>query len=282
MTWCVNREAALFLGAGRALLLQLAHPWIAAAIADHSRTMMDPIGRFHRTFSTMFGIVFGTLDQALDAARRLHQRHAQIAGVLTDSAGPFPKGSLYFANELSALRWVSATLTDTALLAHDLVLPRLADDERERYYGESKIFAGVFGIPCTALPDDWAAFRAFNERMWHSDTLNITPAARTIADQMLGSVGTRWLRIPTWYVLLTAHLLPPPLRDGFGLRYGKAEHDTAERTLRRVRRVYLSVPDYLRYVGPYHEARGRLSGRPRPNVVTRALNRIWIGQPGLS
>jgi uncharacterized protein (DUF2236 family) len=32
MTWRINREAAIFLGAGRALLLQLAHPWIAAAI----------------------------------------------------------------------------------------------------------------------------------------------------------------------------------------------------------------------------------------------------------
>jgi uncharacterized protein (DUF2236 family) len=30
VTWRVNREAAIFLGAGRALLLQLAHPWVAA------------------------------------------------------------------------------------------------------------------------------------------------------------------------------------------------------------------------------------------------------------
>src|ERR1700694_1463488 len=91
ITWRIDREAILFLGAGRALLLQLAHPWIAAAIADHSRTMMDPIGRFHRTFSIMFSIVFGTVDQALGAARRLHQRHAQITGTLTEAAGPFAK-----------------------------------------------------------------------------------------------------------------------------------------------------------------------------------------------
>ena len=35
--WRIDREAAVFLGAGRALLLQLAHPWVAAAIAEHSR-----------------------------------------------------------------------------------------------------------------------------------------------------------------------------------------------------------------------------------------------------
>jgi uncharacterized protein (DUF2236 family) len=37
MTWRVNREAILFLAAGRALLLQLAHPWVAAAVADIQR-----------------------------------------------------------------------------------------------------------------------------------------------------------------------------------------------------------------------------------------------------
>src|SRR3712207_7704222 len=43
---------SLFLGAGRALLLQLAHPWVAAGISQHSTTLADPIGRFHRTFTT--------------------------------------------------------------------------------------------------------------------------------------------------------------------------------------------------------------------------------------
>ena len=70
-TWRVNREAAIFLGAARALLLQLAHPWVANAVAEHSQVFADPIGRFHRTFRVMFAMDFGTLDQALAAARRL-------------------------------------------------------------------------------------------------------------------------------------------------------------------------------------------------------------------
>src|SRR5215207_9519941 len=62
--WKVNRESVVFLGAGRALLLQLAHPWVAAAIADHSDAVKDPLTRFHRTFSAMFSMVFGIKDQA--------------------------------------------------------------------------------------------------------------------------------------------------------------------------------------------------------------------------
>src|SRR6476659_847568 len=114
LTWRVDREAVIFLGAGRALLLQLAHPWVSAAIAEHSHTFADPIGRFHRTFNVMFTMVFGTLDHALAAARRLHRRHAAIIGVVPATAGPFAQGSSYSANEASALCWVHATLIDSA------------------------------------------------------------------------------------------------------------------------------------------------------------------------
>jgi len=65
-----------------ALLLQLAHPWVAAAISQHSRTFTDPLGRFHRTFGVVFGMIFGSVDQAVAAARRLHRRHAAIQGFL--------------------------------------------------------------------------------------------------------------------------------------------------------------------------------------------------------
>lgn len=154
MLWRVDREAAVFLGAGRALLLQLAHPWVAAGVAGHSRTLADPVGRFHRTFDATFTLVFGTLDQALGAARALHRRHAAIRGVLPEGAGGFDAGSPYRANDVAALRWVWATLTETALWAHDLLLPPLTGAERERYYADSMLFAALFGIPRAALPPD--------------------------------------------------------------------------------------------------------------------------------
>jgi hypothetical protein len=63
--WQLAREQAIFLGAGRALLLQLAHPWVSTGICEHSRTLADPIDRFHRTFNVIFTMVFGSLNQAL-------------------------------------------------------------------------------------------------------------------------------------------------------------------------------------------------------------------------
>ena len=88
ITWKINRESALFLAAGRAALLQLAHPWVAAAIAEHSRTLHDPVGRFHQTFRIMFTIVFAPVENALAAARSLHRRHESIQGKLAGGEGP--------------------------------------------------------------------------------------------------------------------------------------------------------------------------------------------------
>src|SRR5215218_5038950 len=92
--WQVDREALVFLGAGRALLLQLAHPWVATAIAEHSSVLHDPIGRFHRTFEIVFTLVFGSLDEAQRTSRRLHRRHAAVAGLMAATLGRFAAGSV--------------------------------------------------------------------------------------------------------------------------------------------------------------------------------------------
>ena len=280
ITWQVDREAATFLGAGRALLLQLAHPWVAAAIEEHSDTFSDPIARFHRTFSTVFTMVFGTLDQSLSAARRLHRRHAAIRGTLRSAAGPFPAGSFYCANALPALLWVHATLTDTALRARSLVLPALTPEQRELYYAESRMSAALFGIPRGRVPQDWEAFSSYFEAMAQSNTLTVTSSARVMAHRLLAGADSR-LPVPASYKALTAALLPPRLRDAFALRYGAAERRTVERLIGWARRIYPFIPGRLRYVGPYQEAEQRLAGRTQPDFVTRMCNRFWIGRADL-
>jgi uncharacterized protein (DUF2236 family) len=264
--WQIDKEAAIFLGAGRALLLQLAHPWIATAIAQHSRTLADPIGRFHRTFNMMFTMVFGTTEQALAAARRLHRRHARVSGTLPQATGPFAAGS---------------RLIDTALVAYQLVCPPLSAEERERYWTENRLFAAFFGIPQDALPENWAAFAAGNDKMWRSDVLTVTDEARKIAGAVLSGAGTP-LPVPSWYRALTARLLPVRLREEFGLAYGETEHRKTERALVVVRRVYPWMPRRLRHVGPYQEAQARLAGQQRLGAATRLLNRLWIGQKSMA
>jgi len=277
LTWRVDREAAIFLGAGRALLLQLAHPWVAAAIEQHSDTFADPIGRFHRTFCVIFTMVFGTLDQSLSAARRLHRRHAAITGRLPSAAGPFPAGSVYCANAVPALRWVHATLTESAFVAHGLVLPTLSQEQQDLYYAESRFLAALFGIPRPCLPRDWAAFSAYTRAMTQSNILTVTDSARAMAHRLLAGSDT-WLPIPASYKALTAALLPPQLRDAFALRYGEAEQRDAQQLIGWVRQIYPLLPSRLRHVGPYQQAEQRLAGKAQPDLIARICNRFWSGR----
>jgi uncharacterized protein (DUF2236 family) len=276
--WQVQREAAIFLGAGRALLLQLAHPWVAASIADQSRVFADPLGRFHRTFNIVFTMVFGTREQAIAVARRLYRRHAAVQGTLPGAVGPFAAGSHYLANEVDALRWVHATLVDTAMQAHDMLLPTLPEELRERHWSEARVLAGLFGIPCEVLPPDRTSFEAYVAAMVSSDVLTVSAAARDIAQQIFSGAAT-WVGPPRWYQAITAQMLPERLRIAFDLPIGETERRRAERALIWLRRTYSVLPERLRTVGPYQEACARIQGGQEPGLATRLLNRAWIGQP---
>ncbi len=280
ITWKINRESALFLAAGRAALLQLAHPWVAAAIAEHSRTLHDPIGRFHQTFRIMFTVVFAPVENAVAAARSLHRRHESIQGRLPEATGRFVEDSTYQANDVAALRWVYATLVDSALLAYELVLPGLTELQREQYYGESKTTAALFGIPRDCLPPDWPAFQQYFDAVLQSDTVGVSSVARQLAKELEAGAGLV-VRPPYWYSALTTHLLPQRLRHEFQLAYGAREQCSTERAVRWLRRIYPGLPTALRFVGPYNEVVSGLRGKTRPSLAVRLSNQLWIGQPSL-
>jgi uncharacterized protein (DUF2236 family) len=49
VTWRVNHEPVAFMGGGRALLLQVAHPLVAAGVEQHSNYDADPRLRLRPT-----------------------------------------------------------------------------------------------------------------------------------------------------------------------------------------------------------------------------------------
>lgn len=279
MSWRIDRESALFLAAGRAAVLQLAHPWVATALEQHSSLLADPIARFHNTFRIVFTMVFGSLDQAMRASRYLYTLHTAIRGELTVRAGSWPRGAHYEANEIGALRWVFATLVESSVLAYECAVSPLAPAEKSAWYAESRVLAGLFGIPRTALPETWEGFIAYCAEMANSSSLSATPAARSMAQGILHGAGS-WIHPPQWYRSLTVGWLPPRLRSEFGLEFGAREQRSAERARRWLPRVYRMLPAAIRFVGPWHEARARLAER-NPGPIVGWNNRFWIGQPRL-
>jgi uncharacterized protein (DUF2236 family) len=146
LIWETLREAAVLAGGGRALLLQIAHPAVAAGVHQHSNFLQDPLGRARRTFSTMYQIAFGDLESALTSARRIHALHDRVRGPL--SGGP----GRYRANDPALLFWVMTTLIDSALQIFEAVIRPLSREEKRRGYEEVKTIGLVMGIPLEATP----------------------------------------------------------------------------------------------------------------------------------
>jgi uncharacterized protein (DUF2236 family) len=279
MSWKINRESALFLGAARAALLQLAHPWVATALAQHSSLMARPIARFHSTFRIVFAMIFGSREQALAAARHLYTVHTHIRGEISEEVGAWERGTPYEANEIAALQWVYATLVESAVLAYECVMPPLTAEELASYFDESKALATLFGLPSASLPRNWAQFGNYCREMEASNWLGVSSIARAMGRNLLRGADS-WIKPPEWYRALTTAWLPKRFRNEFGLFFGPKEQEAAESATIWLPRVYRRLPSALRFVGPWHEAQARLSGRGVSPAV-RLSNRFWIGHSKL-
>jgi uncharacterized protein (DUF2236 family) len=219
--WRLNREAMLLLGAGpRALLLQLAHPLVAAGVAEHSDFRADPWRRLQGTLRSYLTIVYGTTTAARAEIRRLNGLHRTIAG-----AG-------YTARDADLSLWVHATLVDTTIAAYDAWLEPLPRDRRARYYAETVPIGRAFGVPEDLLPADLGAFEAYVASMLKpGGPIRVSPVARDLAGAVLhpplGPVVPALAAVPAqvyaWTLWPSIGLLPASVRADYAFRWGPLE-----------------------------------------------------------
>ena len=147
----VSREPALLFGGGRALLLEVAHPLVAAGVAEHSNFRRDPFGRLRRTLDAMGAIAFGSAEAALAAARSVERAHAGVRGALVAGAGPFAAGSRYDGRDPALMCWVWATLVDTAIAVYARFVAPLDAEALADYYADQVRMARLLGMPAASV-----------------------------------------------------------------------------------------------------------------------------------
>ena len=266
IAWRLAGDLAIFLGGGRAALLQLAHPMVAYAIAQHSHTRADVAGRFQRTFQSVFAMVFGELDAAFGAARKVHAIHARIHGTIPERAGGWAAGTPYHANDADALRWVHATLVDTIVRVREVLDGPLATATKDEFVVEMNRFAALFGIPDPLRPASWRAHDGYMRAMFASDRLAVAPCAREMAWFLVGRGGASQPPLGRIAESVTELLLPAHLAAQFALR---ATPRRARAGLRAFGLVYHRVPQVLRDLPARREAQLRLAGQPANRPASR-------------
>lgn len=252
----VNAERLVVLGWSRAILLQLAHPLVAAGVADHSAFRaggVTAVARLHHTIRAMLALTFGDAaarQAAIDGIRAIHRR---VHGELRESVGVFPAGTPYSAEDPALVLWVHATLLESIPLVYDRIVAPLTSAERDRYCAEAADVALDLGARREDVPRTWADTTAYLERTYASGVIAVGAQARALAAMVL-SPPYAWLLGPLVRAnrVVTAGLLPPAVRAQYGLDWDDGRDAQLSRTLRRLRVLRRGLP---RHVAWWPEAR---------------------------
>lgn len=246
--WRVNREAVLLAGGGRALLMQVAHPLVAAGVARHSAFEREPLLRLWRTLDLTLTIVFADAAGALAAVQQIERRHRPVHGRLDEAVGRFAAGTEFDANDPELQHWVHATLVDSAMVTFERFVTPLSNAEKEELYQESKITARLFGIPEPTIPATHADFAAYVRDMVEGDTLCFGRDGRRVADSIMDPPLPPGLRqIAGSGRILTEGLLPPALRERLGYAWSDRRQRRLERAAALSRRTLPLLPARVRY-----------------------------------
>jgi uncharacterized protein (DUF2236 family) len=253
LIWRVNREGVLLLGGGRALILQVAHPLVAAGVEQHSTYREDPFGRLFRTLDLTNRIVFGPTPVAEEAAAQLWRVHGRVRGVAGD-------GTPYDARDPALLMWVHATLVDTALLVYQRYVGPLTIRELRRYYDEQRLLGETFGVPRSSQPASYAEFNEYFLSMVEGDTLAITSTLHDVVEVTLSGGLPRVARpLVELLNLATVGMLPERLRAELGLGWGPRRERLLGASQAALRSLVPRLPGLVRDLPPARRA-GRRAG----------------------
>lgn len=245
----LNRERIVLLGWPRAILLQLAHPLIAAGVAEHSTFRggpLDSAARLRHTVRAMLSLTFGDdrrRQATLSHIRRIHQR---VHGSIGEAAGVHAAGSAYAAHDPALLLWVHATLLESIADIYDRLVGPLSRAELDAFCAESAPTLVALGGDDAAAPRTWRTLREYLERTHRSGVLAVTDAAREVAHALL-TPRVAGLPLPGAGVsrLIAIGLLPHGIREGYGFRWSSAQERRLDRLLRVLRGVRRLTPEVV-------------------------------------
>ena len=254
MAWRIDGEVLVLAGGTCALLMQLAHPAVAAGVDQHSDFRADPFARLRRTLTASYAVAFGSVPRAEAAIRRVNAIHAAVRGHIPES------GAAYRATDPALLLWVHATLVDTALRVYGRYVAPLTPEEEQAYHAEARQVAIRMGVPEDGVPATLVELRTEMARMMADGTVRVDATARSLA---------RHVRYPkpfppraVWDMahLISDSVLPEPIRRGYGISWSPARESGMQRAAGISRRLVPLVPPILRRVPHARRAERRAAG----------------------
>jgi len=243
----INAERVLLIAWLRAILLQFAHPLIAAAVANRSTFRGSPTAAFARlrqTVNAMLALTFGTEVERQAALEGIQKIHRRVHGVLPTGDGRFAAGTRYSAEDPALLTWVHATLIESMVLLYEQLVAPLSPDDRDRYCEDAAEFAVALGASPDDVPRSWSAVRTYLERRYASGEIVVGQQALTLTASLLSPFRPRRLVTPA-ISMLAAGLLPSHVRRQYGFPWNRQRARRFRRTMVLLRLMRRVLPSFL-------------------------------------
>ena len=236
----------MLLAWSRAMLLQLAHPLVAAGVYEHSGFRTSPtaaVRRLKGTVRAMLALSFGTDAQRENTLERIRAIHRRVRGELPEAVGPFPAGTPYSAEDPALVLWVHATLLESVPTFYELLVGPLGATEHDAYCAQGAPVAVALGASPDEVPRSRAAVAEYMERAYRSGRIVVGPRAHELAARVLAPFGT--LGAPATLVsrLLTLGTLPSIVRDQYGFAWTARDATLLELAVPALRLLRRTLPD---------------------------------------
>lgn len=214
----VNRERALALAGPRALLMQAAHPLAVAGLLAHSDALDDPYARLARTARVLSTIGFGSRRDADRVTAHVRTMHRRVNGGLAESAGTYPAGTRYRADDPELLLWVLFTLADSATIVYGKYVRGLSRDEQLALWQDYRLVGRLFGLRDRDMPGSLAELEDYRCSMLDGDRLHVSDWARRRARKIVLEPPVPWQARPLLETVnfITIGLLPDRIREQYG------------------------------------------------------------------
>ncbi|MFI6166658.1 oxygenase MpaB family protein [Nocardia sp. NPDC051052] len=249
--WRLAADRTVVLQGASSLLMQVAHPIIAAAVIDHSTTT-DLVGRLNRTIASIWRLIYGG-PAAAGESQRLFEMHKAMKGIDAN-------GNRYHALHPEAYAWVLATLFDGLNRYYVMINSPISESDRERLYQDWRQLAELLGLRPWHLPADLAGFEVYYETMI-AERLHTNRAFHTMFKALLlsymSSSPARYLPDSVWNKLrppasslvrlCAVGMLRPSARELFELPWTQQDQRRLHMLGTGIRTVNAALPKKARH-----------------------------------
>ena len=249
ITWKIMGDVSSFIGGIRALLIQAAHPEVAAGVANHSTYRDDPLGRLSRTASYVTATAFGAMPEVEKSIKMVSSAHRPVIGTSS-------RGEKYSAGNPEMAAWVHNALIDSFLVSYQNFGPFLLKNEEADSYVYEQTNLGNL-MKASPLPENAASLSC-----WLSENPKVGSSKE-------GAEAVSFLKKPplpfftriAYKILFNAAVVTMPieLREAIGVNPKKGSK-TAGNFLTKVLRYALGS-------SPAWAAALDRSGTKRPNGI---------------